>query len=205
MFDARSRVIAGRTLDPFAKWLADRSVSPISLTLGGLGFGVACGVSIVAGYWWLALALWLLNRLVDGLDGLVARRLGATDFGGFADIMADFVVYSGFVVAVAYRLPETRFVATVLLMTYYVSGAAFLAWSDLIARSGSIGEQTDNRSLNFLPGLAEGTETIVAYCLICIFPAWAQEIMWVFAGMVGLTALQRIWWARATLTAEPES
>ncbi len=199
MLDSYSRKIAAKSLEPAADWLGTRSVSPMVLTIIGLGFGVSACVSIALGRWWLGLGLWGLNRIFDGLDGMAARNIGPTSFGGFADIIADFVVYSGFVVAVAYRLPETRFAAVVLLMTYYVSGAAFLAWSDLVARQRHSAATADGRSLDFPPGIAEGTETIIVYALICLFPTWALELMWVFAAMVGITAIQRIWWANKTL------
>jgi phosphatidylglycerophosphate synthase len=38
-----------------------------------------------------ALAAILLNRLLDGLDGALARRRGLTDAGGFLDISLDFL------------------------------------------------------------------------------------------------------------------
>ena len=43
----------------------------------------------------VALLLILLNRVMDGLDGAVARHAGATDFGGYLDIVCDFLFYSG--------------------------------------------------------------------------------------------------------------
>jgi hypothetical protein len=85
----------------------------------------------------------------------------------------------------------------VLLLTYYVSGTAFLALS-------SIAERTkiylgDERSLRFLGGLAESTETFIAYVLFCFFPDQAQPIAWVFAGAVAITAVQRVWFGMSTL------
>jgi hypothetical protein len=59
----------------------------------------------------------------------------------------------------------------------------------------------DNRTVRFLGGLAEGFETIVTYVAICLFPAAAAEILWVFAAMVAITAGQRIWFASTTLAA----
>ena len=56
-----------------------------------------------------------------------ARR-GATDLGGFLDLLADFSIYGGFVVAVGVAVPEARLACLVLLLTYYVSGTAFLRW-----------------------------------------------------------------------------
>ncbi len=41
-----------------------------------------------------ALFLWLMNRFLDGLDGMYARETAQTsDFGGYLDIITDFMVY----------------------------------------------------------------------------------------------------------------
>ncbi len=57
----------------------------------------------------MALVLWLGNRIIDGLDGAVARQgAGPTRFGAFIDLMADFDIYGGVVAAVAYALCPRR-------------------------------------------------------------------------------------------------
>jgi len=134
--------------------------------------------------------LWLLNRVLDGLDGPVARARGATDLGGFLDIVADFSVYAGFVVAVAVAVPGARVACVALLCAYYVSGTAFLALSSLLERRGGSGG--DGRSLRFVGGLAEGAETIVVYLAFCIFPGHAELIAWLFTAAVAVTAAQRV-------------
>jgi len=149
----------------------------------------------------LALALWLANRALDGLDGALARATTATDRGGFLDIVADFTVYGGFVLAVAIAEPDARLACAALLVTYYVSGTAFLAWSSLAERRAL--ETGDERSLRFVAGLAEGTETVIAYILFCLFPGRAEEIAWGFAAIVAITALQRTVFAARALRAEP--
>ena len=54
----------------------------------------------------LAVTLLLLNRLLDGLDGAVARAAGGTDLGGFLDITMDFLIYSAIPFAFALSDPE---------------------------------------------------------------------------------------------------
>ncbi len=87
--------------------LAAAGVRPVTLTAAGWAVGVGACVAVALGLWPLALALWLGNRLLDGLDGAVARAIGPTDRGGFLDIVADFSIYAGFVVglAIAVRPP----------------------------------------------------------------------------------------------------
>ena len=105
---------------------------------------------------------------------------------------------SGFVVAVATAVPDARLACVVLLACYYVSGTAFLALSSLQERRRTTGG--DGRSLRFIGGLAEGTETIAAYVLMCLFPSYIAAIAWVFAAAVAVTAAQRISFGMRLLT-----
>lgn len=190
MLDRPARRLLAPALDAVGGRLAAAGVRPLALTGAGWVAGVGACVAVGFGQWTLALVLWLLNRLLDGLDGPVARRRGATDLGGFLDIVADFSIYAGFVLAVAVAVPDARVAALALLTAYYVSGTAFLALSSLIERRG--GDTDDGRSLRFVGGLAEGTETVVVYVLFCLFPAQAALIAWVFAAAVAITAAWRI-------------
>ncbi|MEJ7831996.1 MAG: CDP-alcohol phosphatidyltransferase family protein [Nocardioides sp.] len=189
MLDAPVRRALAPALDGAAALLARAHVPALALTGCGWVVGVGACLAAGTGHWWTALVLWLLNRLLDGLDGPLARRAGATDLGGFLDLVADFSVYAGFVVAVGIERPEARVACLALLTAYYVSGSAFLALSAQLERRGVTG---DGRSLLFVGGLAEGTETVLAYVAFCLFPGWAEPIAWIFGAMVAITAGQRI-------------
>jgi len=201
VLDRRARAALAGPLDRLAGLLDRWGVSPGTVTATGFGVGVGACVAAGAGRWNLALGLWLANRLADGLDGPLARRHGATDLGGFADIVADFAVYAGFVLGVAVALPEARLACVALLVAYYLSGTAFLAWSTVAERRRR--ERPDERSLHFVGGLAEGTETILAYTAFCLAPGRAAAIAWTFAALVGVTALQRLWFVRRALSHDP--
>jgi len=163
----------------------------------GLLAGAGACVAAATASWDAALVLWLGKRLLDGLDGSLARRRGATELGGLLDFVADFVVYSGFVVGVAIADPAARLACVVLLATYLVNNVALLSFSSMIERLGlSFG---DERSLRLTTGLAEGTETIVVYTLFCLLPGASEAIAWAFAGLVALTAVQRVAHAVRTL------
>jgi phosphatidylglycerophosphate synthase len=190
MLDRRARQLIGPPLERVGSRLASAGVHPGLLTAAGLAFGAGAAVAAALRLWPLALVLWLSNRAADGLDGPVARARGATELGGFFDIVADFSVYGGFVVGVAVGVPAARLACLVLLLTYYVSGTAFLALSSLLERCRARG--ADERSLHFVGGLAEGTETVAVYVLFCLLPQFATPIAWVFAAAVGITALQRV-------------
>lgn len=206
MFDARLRAVYGPLLERLARPLAAAGVPPAVVTVGGFAVGVGACVAAALTWWSLALGLWLVNRLLDGLDGPVARRSGTTkrDRGGFLDIVADFAIYGGFVVGVAAGVPEARLACAALLATYYVNGTAFLALASL--RGARSYTASGDRSLPFLSGLTEGAETVVAHSLFCLLPFWAEQIAWVFAGMVAFTAAQRVWFGLRVLSVpDPES
>ncbi len=195
MFDASVRQRLNHPLDRVAAAIASRGVQPNTLTGTGFLIGVGACVAIVADRWWLALGMWLLNRLIDGLDGSVARRVGPTRLGGFLDIMADFAIYGAMVVAIGWAVPEARVAALFVFLAYYLNGAAFLAWSSLVAENAVSEEGTDHagdeRSLNFPAGLAEGTETIVAMSVILIARDFTVPLMWLWAIIVSISIIQR--------------
>jgi len=92
-------------------------------------------------------------------------------------------------VGLAVALPGARLACVVLLATYYASGTAFLALSSLVERRRQV--LGDDRSLRFVGGLAEGTETVAVYVLLFLLPRYAELIIWTFAAAVGITAVQR--------------
>ena len=205
MLDARAR----RTLDPPLSRLArlvDRPcVSPNRLTLLGLATGLGSAAAAAGQLWWWALGLWWFSRAMDGLDGPLARLRRATDLehpgsaplsgaGGFLDITSDFTVYGATVVGVAVGATGQHDVGwlpfLLVLLTYYVNGAAFLAFSSIAERAGR--QREDGRSLSFLGGLAEGTETIAVHSAWLVFPAQAGVIATVWAAVVGVSAAQRV-------------
>lgn len=197
MLDPLVRSALAPRLDVVAGRLERAGVGAAGLTAAGFAVGAAACVAAGFAVWWAAAVLFLLNRALDGLDGPLARRTGATERGGFLDIVSDFAVYGGFVLGVAVAEPDARLACVALLLTYYVSGTAFLAWSSLAERRALAA--ADERSLRFVGGLAEATETTVAYLLICAVPGAAEEIAWTFAGVVAITAVQRVTFALRAL------
>ncbi len=197
MLDQRARALYAPVVGRLAATAAGAGVSAGTVTAVGLGVGIGACVAAALGVWPLALLLWLANRTLDGLDGAIARRTGVSDLGGMLDLLADFVVYAGFAVAVAIAEPDARLACTVLLAAYLLNNVALLSFAALIEKRGlNLG---DERSLRFTAGLTEGTETILAYAAICLLPGHAATIAWVFAAMVMVTVGQRVASARRTL------
>lgn len=198
MLDSLIRARLRPGIEPVAAALDRRGVAPGAITAVGLAVGVGACVAAALAAWPLALVLWLLNRGFDGLDGAVARRRGPTDLGGMLDFLADFVVYGGFIVGVAIALPDARIACAALLAAYLLNNVALLSFASLVEKRRL--PHGDERSLRFTAGLTEGTETIVAYSAICIVPAHAATIAWIFAAMVLFTVGQRVDLARRVLS-----
>lgn len=203
MLDARLRRRIGPLLDRAAAGLDVPWITPDRLTALNLGLGLASAGLAAAQLWIPALAAWLLCRLADGLDGPLARRRVArrapgyspdSGRGGFWDISADFVVYGATVVGVAVGAtagsgaPWWPFL--LVLFAYYINGSVFLAFSSVAERTGH--RMDDGRSLSFLGGLAEGTETILVHSLWLILPAVAWQVAAVWAAIVSVSAAGRI-------------
>lgn len=198
MLDEELRQGAKLFYRPVAAGLARRGVTGNALTGAGLGVGAACLLAIALGLNVLGLVLWLLNRLLDGLDGEVARLRGEdSELGAFVDVVADFLLYGGFLVALAVQHPEARLALVVLFFAYYMNGAVFLVLSGILERLGR--ERLTERGLHFRRSLTEGFETIVAGVLFLVFPERVSLVAWVFAAMVFVSSAQRLLDARRTL------
>jgi phosphatidylglycerophosphate synthase len=191
VIDGEVRAALAPAFERAAGMLARRGVPALAVTVTGLVLAVAAAVAAALALWWLALVLWLVSRLPDGIDGPLARATGGgTPFGGWADISADLTAYGAFVAGCAIGNPDARVACLVLLVTYYVNGGSLLALSAAATERGIA--RPDERTFHFTRGLAEGTETIVVHALMVLVPAWMPTIPWVFAGAVTITIGQRV-------------
>lgn len=193
MLDARVRPLVAPPLERIAARLTDAGLSADSVTLAGFFVGVLAMVAIALEAYGLGLGLLLVNRLCDGLDGAMARRVGVTDRGGFLDIVLDFIVYSGIVFAFALADPAANALAAAFLVFAFVgTGSSFLAYAIMAARRGLDRGQRAHRSLYYIGGLTEGTETILAFVAFCLLPGWFPQLALVFGALCWITTLSRI-------------
>ncbi len=198
MLDTRVRAAYAPAMERTAAVCTARGITPLAVTGVGLAVGVGACVAAALAVWPLALVLWLANRTLDGLDGAIARQGEPTDLGGLLDFVADFVVYGGFVLAVAVAVPDARIACCALLVAYLLNNVALLSFASLVEkRQLAFG---DERSLRFTQALTEGTETVLAYTAFCLLPGSAELIAWVFTAMVLVSVGQRLAQARAVLT-----
>lgn len=200
MLDGMMRGVIDAPLDRGGRWLAARGASADAVTLIGLAFGLGAAGLLAAGWSGLtAAALLMAGRLADGLDGAVARARGKTDFGGFLDIVCDFIFYAAVPLAFVLRDPGTNGVAgAFLLFSFYVNAATFLGYAILAEKRGLATRSRGEKSLYFTAGLMEGTETILAFVALALWPALFVPVAWVFGGLCLITALARVMLARRT-------
>lgn len=203
MLDSYLRPLIDPPLDRAGRRLAAWGVTANAVTLVGFGFGVAAMAALAVRADLLALALLAANRLCDGLDGAVARHRGASDFGGYLDIVLDFLVYSGVVFAFAVGRPEHALAAAFLIFSFVGTGASFLAFAVFAAKRGLTTERRGAKSLYYLGGLAEGGETILALAAICLLPDAFPWIAYGFGALCWLTTLGRVLAARQAFDRPP--
>ena len=204
MFDSRLRPLIDGPLNVLADVLHRAGVPANSLTILGLVLGLGAAGAIVAGWFGAALALVALNRLADGVDGPLARKRGATDLGGYYDIVFDFLFYGAVPLAFALHDPAANALAgAVLLASFYANGATFLAFAAVAAKQGRTTEAQGKKSIYYFAGLAEGAETILVFVLMCAWPAAFSVLAFAFAALCFVSAGARILMVRDLLRAPP--
>ncbi len=175
-------------------------VSADRLTVIGFLFGLLCVGLIATGQPYLALSALLLNRLIDGIDGELARLQTPTDAGGYLDITLDFIFYALFPVGFALLDPiHNALPAVVLVASFVGTGASFLAFSSLAEKRGIKHPTFDYKGFYYLNGLAEGTETIACFVLMCLLPYQFPLLAWSFAVICAITAVNRVVFGYRTL------
>ena len=192
MLDATLRRLIDPPLDAAGRRLAASGLSANGVTLGGFLLGLAALPMLAAGQFGWALIVILLNRLGDGLDGAIARVTGATDLGGYLDILCDFLFYGAVVFGFTLAAPENRLAGAFLLFSFIGTGSSFLAFAILAARRGRETSLRGQKSFYYLGGLTEGSETIFAFLLAAVLPDWFSVIAYVFGTMCFLTTGTRV-------------
>ncbi|WP_173418907.1 CDP-alcohol phosphatidyltransferase family protein [Ensifer adhaerens] len=197
MLDGAVRKHLDPMLDRVGAALARGGISANAVTIAGLALGLVAA-ALIAGQFYLAGAILIVvSRLCDGLDGAVARATRKTDFGGFLDIVLDFVFYGAIPLGFILTDPQANGLAGgLLLFSFYVNGASFLAYAIMAEKRAMTTDVRGEKSLYFTTGLAEATETIAVFLAFCLFPAWFSVLATLFAVVCLYTALSRIMLAR---------
>ena len=205
MFDRHIAPIQRRLLRPFARRIAAAGIAADTVSLAGFAVGAAAVPFLAAGQFGVALALVLANRILDGLDGEVARIDGPTDRGAFLDLSLDFVFYALVPLGFALHEPAANgLAATVLTVSFIGTGSSFLAFAAIAERRGLRSAAFPHKGLYYLGGLAEGAETIVVFALMCLLPAYFVPLAWGFAAICALGTVLRWRWGYVAFAGRPD-
>ena len=192
MIDAKLLPLQRRLLRPIALGLVTFGVRADQVTITGFLLGIVALPLLASQQYTWALVFILLNRVIDGIDGEVARLTIATDRGAFLDIALDFVFYAliplGFALA---NVIENALAAAVLLAAFVGTGSSFLAFSLMAQKRKLHAQKFPSKGLYYLGGLTEGAETIAVFVAFCLWPDLFTPLAYGFAFACGLTTLSR--------------
>lgn len=176
-----------------AALLSRRGVTADQATLAGFGCGMIAALMIATGFTGLAILPLLVNRALDGIDGSLARLTAPSERGAFLDISLDFVFYGAIPLAFAALHPEANaMAAAVLLAAFLTTGTSFLAFAVMAEKRGLKSTNYPSKSFYYLGGLTEGTETILCFLAMCLWPGHFAEIAFFYGALCALTAGTRL-------------
>ncbi|MSQ76402.1 MAG: CDP-alcohol phosphatidyltransferase family protein [Rhodoferax sp.] len=201
MLDPYATAMIRRPVTAAARQLARWGLSANSITLAGFALGIFAAFLIANELYLTGAATIFGSRLLDALDGAVARQGQPTDAGGFLDIALDFLFYASIPLAFALADPARNALpAAVLLAAFMGTSASFLAFSVLAAKRGLSSTAYPDKSFYFLGGLTEATETLACFAAMCLWPQHFAVLAYGFATLCGITIITRLWWGWKALS-----
>ena len=193
MMDRFALALLKPVIERAAERLAARGISADQVTLTGFAFGMLAALLIGFNHSWLAILPLLVNRMLDGLDGALARRSRATERGAFLDIALDFVFYAAVPLAFALCDPAANALAAAMLLAAFLgTGTSFLAFAVIAEKRGLKSTAYPSKSFYYLGGLTEGAETIACFLAMCLWPAHFAAIAYFYAALCCVTTLTRL-------------
>lgn len=193
MLDRWSLKVIKPPLQQAAKLLSDNNINANQISWVGFAIGMLSIPMLAFELYGMALLFIALNRIADGLDGAVARFSQPTEQGAYLDIVLDFIFYSGVIFGFALANPSLNALpAAALIFSFIGTGSSFLAFAILAERLQLHSMIYPNKGFYYLNGITEGTETILFFVLMCLFPAYFPMIAWVFFILCVATTVTRV-------------
>lgn len=198
MFDKEIQYFFQKPLNFLGNYLL-RYFTPNQVTLFSFLFGIMMCISIFFELYYIALLFLIINRLGDGLDGAMARITSPTPLGGYLDIVFDFLIYSGFLLAFGLNNNDHLTSALMLLFCYIGTGTTYLANSALSNTlnlpNNELGFKNKmiNKNIKYAYGLVEGFETILFMILCLLAPNLFNFLSIIFIILCLCTFITRIY------------
>jgi phosphatidylglycerophosphate synthase len=196
MFDRHLQKFTQKPL-AFLGGMLLKKISANQVSLIGFIFGILMCICISLQLFSFALFFLILNRVCDGLDGVMARMTTPTHLGSYLDIVFDFIIYSGFVLVFGLFDTSNLLISSILLFSYICTGTTFLTQAiiqpkiDKFQNNESFDDEISKGFL-YTAGLIEGTETILFMLLCLLFPDIFMFFGLIFSFLCLLTATSRI-------------
>ena len=182
-----------------AKILYRYNISANFITLIGSIFGFLCFFFIIKSNFILAFLFLFLNRLLDGLDGTIARLVGETDLGAFYDIISDFIFYCLFPIAFIFINIDYAYSICFLLLSFVATQSTFLASAWLLEKNKIFVSKKNIKSFFYIGGITEGFETIICFSLMLLFNNFIDLISYCFGTLCWITFILRVFYIRKIL------
>ncbi len=201
MLDRAATALIKPWVNRLARRLVRSHVSANQLTVLGFVIGLVAAVLVATHYFLAAVAMILVSRLCDALDGAIARQTRVTDAGGFLDIALDFLFYAAMPLAFAVADPARNALPAAVLQAAFVGTmSSFLAFAVMAAKRGITSLAYPDKSFYFLGGLTEATETLAFLVAMCLWPQHFPVLAYGFAALCAITTATRIWWGWRTFS-----
>ncbi len=195
MLDRYGAALIKPVVNAVARQLARRGITADQLTVAGFVIGMMAAFFIASGAYLTGAIAIVISRSCDALDGAVARGSKPTDRGGFLDITLDFLFYASIPLAFAVADPSRNALAAATLLAAFVGTASsFLAFAVMAAKRGMNSTAYPDKSLYFLGGLAEATETLAIFMAMCVWPQHFSVFAYAFSAACLFTIATRLWW-----------
>ena len=193
MFDNNIAPLVKNILNPVALYLVRFGVSSNTISIFGFSVGLLTLPSLYFGFYYISFFIIIINRVCDGLDGIVARLTKPTDRGAFIDISFDFIFYSLVPIGFALNNFENNgLAALILIFSFVCSGSTFLTYSLIAERLQMKSKNSITKGIFYDNGLMEGSETILFFLLFCMFPSYFALLAYLFSILCLITAIIRI-------------
>lgn len=183
-------------LEPLGAGLVRLGLNSERLIVVGFLFGIGAALSAGAGYFPLAIGLFIANRLFEGFAESAGCAGGITKFGRYLEIALSFIVYNAIVLAFAFSGGGNGLIAAILIFSLMTWGGTNLAYVG-VARGLQIQKDVSGVFLLDLgAGLVGTSEMTLGLILMLLVPEFFPAIGIFLAGLVLLTAIFRIFKAR---------
>lgn len=186
MLDTQLRVKIQPAFDLLSRYITHR-ITPNTITLCALFFGIIAGYAISYHYTVTALCFLWLSGICDVLDGTIARLQNTTSLkGSYIDLISDRMVESALILGFTIGYPQHYIAYILFLIGLLLHFSTFLAMAALV-------ENTGIKNIHYDRTIVERAEAFIIFSLMLLFPSSMFWILMTFNLLVFASALSRFY------------